>query len=530
MTDAPLIRAVSSRRVAAFDRSPSDEADLAGLLRQAPARVRTVALVLFLLTVAFLARFQTFGNPVLEFDEQFYRFVGERMLDGAVPFVDIWDRKPVGLFLIYAGAAALLGTTPLAYQAVALLFVVATAWVMHGMAQRLSRNRFTPVAVAVLYILWLNLLEGEGGQSPVFYLLPVCLAASLVLKCFAQPWSDERTLMRRGWAVALLIGLAAQIKYTVVLEGGYFLLAMLWQLRRAGMSHARLATCAIGWGVAVLAPTMLAGLVYAGMGHWQEWWFANFESVMLRTGRQVDPVDFAGAFGTMLPLLLTLAWGLSRLTRFRTQVRFVIGWALMSALALVALWSFAQHYWMPLLPPLLLLCVMAFDRARPLAAALIVAAGIAGQAVVAHSIWLHGDGRNYDNMVAAMGPGPACIFLFDGFPALNEVSDCTLTRFSFPGHLSAGPEAGALGVDPVKEVRRIMRQHPRFVVRADPVWQFGNRQSHAALMQALRRDYRLIHVERTGRHRLKLIYELKDGLKPAATRGMPSSRRSPDAT
>ncbi|BCI72928.1 hypothetical protein SPKIRA_37580 (plasmid) [Sphingomonas paucimobilis] len=64
--------------------------------------------VLLLLTlVALVARARTFGNPVIGFDEQFYLLVGDRVLHGALPYVDIFDRKPIGLFLLYAGARSL---------------------------------------------------------------------------------------------------------------------------------------------------------------------------------------------------------------------------------------------------------------------------------------------------------------------------------------------------------------------------------------------------------------------------------------
>jgi hypothetical protein len=53
-------------------------------------RVRAVAsswLVFFgLLAFALLMRGQTFNNPVLGFDEQFYLLVGDRMLQGAIPY------------------------------------------------------------------------------------------------------------------------------------------------------------------------------------------------------------------------------------------------------------------------------------------------------------------------------------------------------------------------------------------------------------------------------------------------------------
>ena len=56
--------------------------------------------LLILAAFALVTRGWIFGNPVVNMDEQFYLFVGERMWQGGLPYVDIWDRKPVGLFLI----------------------------------------------------------------------------------------------------------------------------------------------------------------------------------------------------------------------------------------------------------------------------------------------------------------------------------------------------------------------------------------------------------------------------------------------
>src|SRR5271168_2846811 len=81
-----------------------------------------------LLASALLVRAQTFNNPVLGFDEQFYLLVGDRMLDGAVPYVDIFDRKPIGLFLIYAAIRELGGDGFIQYKLVACGFVTFTAF------------------------------------------------------------------------------------------------------------------------------------------------------------------------------------------------------------------------------------------------------------------------------------------------------------------------------------------------------------------------------------------------------------------
>ncbi|WP_292923223.1 hypothetical protein [Novosphingobium sp. SCN 63-17] len=84
------------------------------------------------LAVGLLLRGATLGYPIIHADEQFYLLVGDRMLHGAVPFVDIWDRKPIGLFLLYGAIRLLGGDGILQYQLVALACVAGTSLVMRG--------------------------------------------------------------------------------------------------------------------------------------------------------------------------------------------------------------------------------------------------------------------------------------------------------------------------------------------------------------------------------------------------------------
>ncbi len=61
---------------------------------EAPTRGTMLRAFFGFLAVALLIRGPTFGYPLLHIDEQFYLLVGDRMLHGALPYVDIWDRKP----------------------------------------------------------------------------------------------------------------------------------------------------------------------------------------------------------------------------------------------------------------------------------------------------------------------------------------------------------------------------------------------------------------------------------------------------
>ena len=97
--------------------------------------------VLGFLAVAMALRAPLLGNPVLHVDEQFYLLVGDRMLHGALPYVDIWDRKPIGLFLLFAGFRLLGGDGVWCYQIAAIASVTATAYVIYRIARQIAQAR-----------------------------------------------------------------------------------------------------------------------------------------------------------------------------------------------------------------------------------------------------------------------------------------------------------------------------------------------------------------------------------------------------
>ena len=260
------------------------------------------------LLLALAVRGQTLGNPVVGYDEQFYLLVGDRMLHGAVPYVDIFDRKPIGLFLIYAGVRLLGGDGAIQYQLVAALAVAGTATLIAALVRatlRPAAGRTLAAAVAgALYILWLNFMECEGGQAPVFFNLPIAGAALLTLAALRHP--ARRFVL--GSAAMALAGLAIQIKYTAAIEGGFFGLALVWATRGAGW---RLLADALGWIAVALLPTALAAGWYWQHGALGAFVFANFRSIF---GRLADPWT-AQALGALLiagilsPLAVLGWWG-----------------------------------------------------------------------------------------------------------------------------------------------------------------------------------------------------------------------------
>ncbi|WP_066724699.1 hypothetical protein [Sphingomonas pituitosa] len=432
-------------------------------------------LVLFATAVA--VRAVTFGNPLVAVDEQFYWVTAQRMLHGAVPFVDIWDRKPVGLFLLYLPAAALgMPWGILAYQLMALACVVLTA----GMIARISDRvgwQAGALPAALLYILMLNVVDGQGGQAPIFYNLLTIGAVALLLP---RPTDRDGDPVRvgRNLLAMLLIGLALQVKYTVLFEGLFF---GLWLLRReavlgAGLHH--IARRGLGYAGMAMLPTLLAAATYAWLGQFDAWAYANFGSILDRRG---DPfIDLVGAFFEVMvplaPLLVLSGLGWARLRRGRAvtpAARLLMGWLIAAMVGLLVFGSWYPHYALPVLVPASLCCAATFaqDRRarRVIAPALLAVALVAGTLCVVVAQAKRGNAAQLAAIADGIGHGSGCLYVHSGNSMLYGATErCALSPWLFPDHLSREREDGALGIDQIAEVDRIFAQRPAVVVMRTP--------------------------------------------------------------
>lgn len=476
----------------------------AAITRGASASARSLSpsarTALVLLFAALVIRTPRFGDPNLHVDELFYLQVGDLMWHGALPFVDVWDRKPIGLFLLFAAIRLLGGDGIVQYQIVATAFAFGTAVVIAQLARKIGASALAATAAGVVYLASLPALGGFGGQSPVFYNLLVAGAALLTLRALEAP--DLGGLTRAGMAAMFLCGLAIQIKYTVVFEGCFLGLLLAWRSWRSfGPAVAfRTATLFAACG---LGPTAVAIAYYAAIGELQAFWFANFVSIGLRVSVSSKELALrlARISFTLVPLMLCAAAALTLRLRadsgapHMARLRFVVGW-LAAAFAGFALFgTYYWHYALPLLVPLAVAIAPLFDR-RPVglaAAASLVAwnglvVGAAAQSPSASK-----------QQIAALTTAVTdnlnggCLFMYDGPPAVDYLSGaCHLTPFVFPYHLSLAVEETGLGVDPLAELRRILVARPSVIVSSSAPFMEPNRRTLRTLQAVLERDYRLI--------------------------------------
>lgn len=473
-----------------------------------PIRVPFRLTSLLILTLAALAtRLPMFGDPVIYGDEEFYLLVGRHILHGAIPFVDIWDRKPVGLFLLYAGMKALGGTGVLAYQIVGTGFVVATAAVIGRIALYVT-GRFGAVCAGVAYIIWLNLGHAGAGQSPIFYNLPMALAGLITLRAVLGEMRPFGGLTGAGAAAMLLAGLAMQIKYSAVFEGIFFGLCYLWlSLRANGFPGAALR--GLLWVLVALLPTLAALLAYVAIGHGQDFIFANFVSIFERSadataGRLL--YRLALILAVLAPLLLCVLWPVEAPHAAR---RFLLSWLGASVFGLMIFGTYLHHYLLPVLVPATAAAASFFGQRRWRLATLglLAIVFVVSDGMMVTSLARHGTVRQFNAIARSIDPH-GCLYIYSGEPAFYDATTaCIPTRFAFSSHLSRLAESHAVGTDQTAEVARILATHPTTIMLGLPHWD-ENWPARRLVLAALARDYEPVLQARLGEDPVS-VYRLK---------------------
>lgn len=481
------------------DRRQALPADLSREFATRPAplvRLRAALLALLpfmvMLAITLAIRSWRFGNPDVDFDEPFYLLVGDRMLHGAIPYIDLWDRKPLGLFVIYAAIRLLGGAGFTQYLVTAALFVAGTGAFIQSLARRWV-GRWAAIVPAIAYVISLEPYSGEGGQTAAFYNLFMIAAFWLLVR--ARDLGRTRRTVLHGLAAMALVGISIQVKYTVLPEGMFIGLGFLWALYRQQVALSRLAATAAGMIALALAPTLAAIGWYWSMGHLDAYAYANFTSLFQR-GRLpsyyvIQNLRYIGLVA--VPLAGAAIFGLGRMA---PQDRpLMIGWLLAALAGFFMIGNFYHYYFMPVLVPLCAAAapnlaerrwgamLFAFVMAFPFAIGQVVPPRETGDRIA-----------SVDRLTQRIVPhidAAHCLYVFDGPTALYMTThSCLPTRFAYPDHLTNDVERPALGVDATAELRRVLASQPGAIVTARPRLVPTLNAANVALMQqTLARDY-----------------------------------------
>lgn len=454
---------------------------------------------LLIVAVAVATRIVAWWNPVPHVDDQFYLLAGEELFKGRWPYIDVWDRKPLGLFLLYAGIAWIGGGSMVTLNVIATAFAAATAWIIRQIGLRFA----TPAGAtfgALAYLLVIPLIGGQAGQSPVFYNLLMAGAAWLLID--AASLENVAAIGRRALRAMLLCGLAMTIKQVSVVEGAYFGLAFLWLMRRGGMSPLRIAAAGLVMIALALLPTILAFLAYAVAGREQldAYLFATVTSIFLKGGWGATS-KAAGLLFFLLHLTLLLLIAVAgAIIRQRggavARDQLLVGWMVAALLGYLAVPHLFDHYALPVVAPLAVSAATCFSGRIGWAFFLTLMAFCVVQPPIRDGAANRHARTEFERLTGEVGEARrgGCIYIGDGPTRLYSTTGaCTMTRYLLPDHLDLAIEAGAVGVNTDAELKRILAAKPAVIVTQERrMYRYSA--AYRRFLDALPADYRPTYV------------------------------------
>ena len=350
---------------------PQAELQPAGITR----RLWTEALVaLGFVALALLLRAPALLYSVINFDESLYLLIGDELRQGILPFTHLCDRKPFGLFALFALFASAPIDAIVASRLGASLAVGLTGYLLRRVAGLLfdDRPHLIGTAAGLAYVVFSLADGGLASNAELFLNLLATLSLLFVLKAIR---STERPRFGLMLAAGLVLGLGLQIKQTILFDmlallAGFYLLTTS-RLSQLGRHIQATVPSLAALSLASTLPTLAVILLYVVTGHWHDWAWANVEAQRGFIDDPAQPLAWHPAFWAMVeqaPLWfgLLLAAAISRwLVRDGMEARavaFLLAWVAAVALAQLFLRIAADHYFLQFLPALCLLNGLVLGR------------------------------------------------------------------------------------------------------------------------------------------------------------------------
>ena len=420
-------------------------------------------------------------RAVLDWDESLYFIMAQQWRAGHLPYTTVWDNKPIGIYVIFAAFQAVIPGVAAMRVATSVCVALLAATVFR-ITEILTQNRQAAWLAGGLLLLCSLSNDGLSANTELFMASFTALGVLAVLD--GAP----------AWAAGLALGCGFMVKY-VMAPVAFFILLLLYRQRGAKAALAAM--------VAAIVPALAAAALYAAAGQLPLWWDCSVVSNLRRAGVGLKPGALEWALSTQFwrwgPLYITALGIAVTAWRRRFEENFLLLWLLGGLLGAISAKSFYDHYFLQILPVLCVLAGLAWDRLRPgvvvRGAFLVFLAALplqAGWLALRYAMGSDVPAQIATTLTTARAQS---LYVFDSQPIIYALTGLTPpTRFVLPSELAGLTLPQVVGVEPVREVSRILALGPQYILRREPPPgpDVGNPAVYAVLDAALAAHYTLV--------------------------------------
>lgn len=448
-----------------------------------------LASIIVLTLVAFCSQLPSFGSPISFTDQEFYMWAGGQILDGKIPYIDFWDRKQVGLFLLFSIFYLFESYRFFICSIVVSLFITGGSLAIVKIVQTLTRNdplnNIKSFLAGISFIAGLVAFNGQAGQAEAFYVPIMLIAVCLLFSDYREVKKSTSRLFWVGCIIMTLTGVSLEIKATCLFLGVFL---GIWLTSLIVINHSLSTTRKIiylisfgtAWVFIAVLPTILILTWYAHHGWFDDWWFANISSASKRDLSFIYKQHrFKIIYGIILSIVgiaLTYIVGRSinkqqhiHIKGTRGLILFSLCWFLIEA---TLSWKISTgrdlHYFIPVIPPAILIITCCLQSLLPISIASLVILLLGSHGAIEGGAWTNGSYRFYDRVSYLMDEQPGCLLQLNGYVILYDATSashkCVVSKMAFPEHIIASHEKNAIPLNQDAERERALRSLPLYVL------------------------------------------------------------------
>jgi len=306
--------------------------------------------------LAIALRFLSFQYTVIDHDESSYLVIAQEILDGKILYVDVWDTKPVGIFLIFAAIIKIFGHSIFAIRLFASLFIGFTSFFLFLSLKRWGKKNVLALIGGLSYLLFCSVHKWNfAANTEIFFNLFTAIA----LFFFSGKKNNLHFFLS-----GLFIGIGFIIKYFVLFDlAAFWLFYVFVFVKKEGSSLLNVFKNTISMGLGFIIPFTSVFFYYYFSNYFEEFVFVSF--VLPRNyinNFNITKVFlfFSEFYLVYIPFIILFIIAIFK-GKNRTLVYFSLLWFAMIWIIILLPGKFFHHYYFQLLLPLAFLIPEVFN-------------------------------------------------------------------------------------------------------------------------------------------------------------------------
>ncbi|MGD1805001.1 ArnT family glycosyltransferase [Dapis sp. BLCC M126] len=355
---------------------------------------KLIIFIAFLL-LSFFLRFWTLFVSVLDKDESIYILAADSLLNSNLPYIEIWDNKPPGIFILFSLTMLILGNSIVSIRILSIITTTFSSYFLYRIGATLDAKHGYKIGLLAgsLYAIFSLHNDGAAANAEILF-------APFVTGAFLLLFQDRKLSNIKVFLIGLILGIGMQIKYLVIMDVLGLVLLGSWFKKEEGRRKKEggrrkkeggrrkeeegksvnnfqglikerfsfsLFRFYLILGAGLILPAVIIGVIYQFSGYFDEYIYAT----LIANSKYVGMLNFSWSdllsrlrkqvLGNIL-LWLCLFWSPIYLFVFargkfkhERNLIYLFLWFSCAFLAVLLSKRFYNHYFLQLLPPLCLI-------------------------------------------------------------------------------------------------------------------------------------------------------------------------------